>query len=87
MGIGALDYALHGPFAPSLVVAVDVDADRLERLRALFPAEDAARNGTRLEVVDASGRDPVEALRALSPDGFDDVIVFAAITELVEAGG
>ena len=86
MGIGALDYALHGPFTPSLVVAVDVDAERLERLRTLFPEEEARRRGCRLEVVDASGKDPVEALRAISPDGYDDVVVFAAITELVEAG-
>ena len=28
----------------------------------------------------------MEALRAISPDGYDDVVVFAAITELVEAG-
>lgn len=86
MGIGALDYALNGPFTPSLVVAVDVDAERLERLRTLFPAEEARRRGCRLEVVDASGTDPVEALRAISPDGFDDVVVFAAIRELVETG-
>lgn len=86
MGIGALDYALHGPFAPSLVVAVDVDAERLERLRTLFPADEAGRRGCRLEVVDVSGRDPVEALREISPDGFDDVVVFAAIKELVETG-
>jgi len=86
MGIGALDYALNGPFTPSLVVAVDVDAERLERLRTLFPAEQARRRGCRLEVVDASGTDPVEALRAISPDGFDDVVVFAAIRELVETG-
>lgn len=86
MGIGALDYALHGPFAPSVVVAVDVDAERLERLRTLFPAEEAAQRGCRLEIVDASGTDAVEALRAISPDGFDDVVVFAAIKELVETG-
>ena len=86
MGIGALDYALNGPFTPSLVVAVDVDAERLDRLRRLFPAEEAERRGCRLEVVDASGQDTVELLRAISPDGFDDVVVFAAITALVEAG-
>lgn len=86
MGIGALDYALNGPFTPSLVVAVDVDAERLDRLRRLFPAEEAERRGCRLEVVDASGQDTVELLRAISPDGFDDVVVFAAVTQLVEAG-
>lgn len=86
MGIGALDYTLNGPFTPSLVVAVDVDTERLDRLRRLFPAEEAERRGCRLEVVDASGQDTVELLRAISPDGFDDVVVFAAITQLVEAG-
>lgn len=86
MGIGALDYALNGPYTPSLVVAVDVDAERLDRLRRLFPAEEAERRGCRLEVVDASGQDTVELLRAISPDGFDDVVVFAAVTQLVEAG-
>ena len=86
MGIGALDYALNGPFTPSLIVAVDVDPERLDRLRRLFPAEEAERRGCRLEVVDASGQDTVELLRAISPDGFDDVVVFAAITQLVEAG-
>ncbi len=35
MGIGALDYALHGPFRPRLVAAVDVSNERLDRLRAL----------------------------------------------------
>jgi threonine dehydrogenase-like Zn-dependent dehydrogenase len=86
MGIGALDYALNGPFTPSLVVAVDVDAERLERLRALFPPEEARRRGCRLEIVDATGQDPVEVLRAISADGFDDVVVFAAVKQLVEAG-
>jgi threonine dehydrogenase-like Zn-dependent dehydrogenase len=87
MGIGALDYALNGPYSPRLVVAVDVNEERLARLRALFPPEEAARRGCRLEYVDATAVDTVETLRALSDGkGFDDVVVFAAVKELIEAG-
>ena len=53
MGIGAIDYALHGPYRPRLVVAVDVNAERLERLRRLFPPEEAAERGTQLVFLDA----------------------------------
>lgn len=87
MGVGALDYALHGPYAPRLVVAVDVSDERLARLRALFPPDEVRRDGCRLELVNAAREDPVQALRALSGgDGFDDVVVFAAVKELIEVG-
>jgi L-sorbose 1-phosphate reductase len=87
MGVGALDYALNGPFEPRLIVAVDVNDERLARLRALFPAEEARRRGCRLELVNAAQDDPVQALRAISGgDGFDDVVVFAAVKELIEVG-
>ena len=87
MGIGAIDYALHGPYRPRLVVAVDVSAERLDRLRTLFPPERAAAHGTRLVLVDATGVDPVAALLALvDGQGYDDVMVFAAAKELVETG-
>lgn len=89
MGVGALDYALHGPYEPSLVVAVDVDRRRLDRLRALLPPEDAAARGTRLVYLDASGAtDARGELRGPTDGrGFDDVLVMAAHAELLELGG
>ena len=87
MGVGALDYALHGPFRPRRVVAVDVSPSRLERLRELFSPEEAARGGCQLEFVDATEVDPVSALKEINGgDGYDDVVVFAAVRELVETG-
>ncbi|HEV2797419.1 MAG TPA: zinc-binding dehydrogenase [Nocardioides sp.] len=87
MGIGAIDYALHGPYQPRLVVAVDVNAERLERLRRLFPPEEAAERGTRLVFVDATAVDAGEVLGELSDgQGYDDVVVFAAVKELAELG-
>jgi L-sorbose 1-phosphate reductase len=87
MGIGAIDYALHGPYQPRLVVAVDVNQERLERLRTLFPPEEAEARGTRLVFLDATGVDVTQALLELVDGrGYDDVVVFAASQPLVEAG-
>jgi len=85
MGAGALDYALNGPYQSNLIVAVDLDAERLQRLRDLFPPEQAAQRGTRLVFLDASGIDMGAELRDMTDQrGFDDVVVFAAHRALVE---
>lgn len=85
MGVGALDYALHGPYRSKTVVAVDVSAERLDRLERLFPKAAAAERGIDVHFVDASQVDVVPALRELTDGrGFDDVIVFAAHRGLVE---
>jgi threonine dehydrogenase-like Zn-dependent dehydrogenase len=92
MGIGALDYALHGPYHPETVVAVEVDKERLDRLRSLFPTDQSDEDATRLVFLDTAGMDrdeAVDALRAAAGEddpGFDDVVVFAAVKELVELG-
>lgn len=87
MGVAAVDYALHGPYAPRVVVAADVDAERLARLARFFPAEDAARRGVRLVYLDASVTDLVTGAQAVvGGAGFDDVLVMAARQQLVEAG-
>jgi L-sorbose 1-phosphate reductase len=85
MGAGALDYALHGPYASRLVAAVDTNAERLDRMRRLFPPEEAARRGVELHFIDATDVDVTEVLRALNDgNGYDDVMVFAAHRGLVE---
>lgn len=87
MGVGALDYALHGPFRPRLIVAVDVSDERLARLRTLFSPEEARSRGCQLEFVNAAEVDAVQVLTELAGgDGYDDVVVFAAVKELIETG-
>ncbi len=86
MGIGAIDYALHGPYAPEVIVAVDTDAGRIARLAELFDAEEAAARGTRLVLLDSTGTDLETALQAaVGGRGFDDVFVMAAVPALIEA--
>jgi L-sorbose 1-phosphate reductase len=69
------------------VVAVDVNAERLDRLRALFPPQKAEAAGVRLEFLDVSEVDARTALLDLTDQrGYDDVVVFAANAALVETG-
>jgi len=89
MGLGAVDYALHGGRAPGLLVVADIDEARLARARALFSAAAAAQVGTDLRFVNTGAMpDPVAGLMALSGGaGYDDVFVFAPSAPVVEQGG
>ncbi len=84
MGLGAIEYALAGPYRPGLVVVTDIDQGRLDRTAELIPA-DSAPEGTRLVYLNTSGQSPAADLRRVSDgSGFDDVFVFAPVAQLVE---
>jgi threonine dehydrogenase-like Zn-dependent dehydrogenase len=86
MGLGAIDYALHQPRKPGLIVVTDINANRLARAACLFPPEHAMKEGIKLFYVNTGKTDdPVKNLRDLTGNkGFDDVFVFAPIKQVVE---
>lgn len=85
MGLGAIDYALHRDRKPSMIVVTDINEKRLERARTLFPPEKAARDGIKLIFVNTKGMDAARELRNITGNtGFDDVIVFAPVKEVVQ---
>ncbi len=85
MGLGAIDYALHGDRHPSLLVVTDINEARLDRAASIYTVEDAARLGVELKYVNTSMEDPAAYLRGLTGGaGYDDVICFAAVKPLVE---
>ncbi len=86
MGLGALDYALHGPYQPSVLVLADIDEARLERAKKLFPPEEAQKDGVRLEYVNtAKLEDPAAYLKGLNGGkGYDDVFAYAPVAAVVE---
>jgi len=87
MGLGAIDYALHGPRQPRLLVVTDIDQPRLDRAASIFTPEAAREAGVDLRYVNTSQGDAVAALRALTGGaGFDDVFVYAPVAPLVEQG-
>jgi threonine dehydrogenase-like Zn-dependent dehydrogenase len=93
MGLGAIDYALHADRHPSLLVVTDVDESRLARARSIFPAAKAAELGIELKFLNTGkAADPVAEIRsaaggdAAGGAGFDDVFVFAPVSEVVRQG-
>jgi len=88
MGLGAVDYAMHGGRAPRLLVVTDVDQGRLDRAAKLFPADQAKKEGIDLRFVNTRNMaDPVAGLREITGGaGFDDVFVFAPVGPVCEQG-
>ncbi len=87
MGLGLIDYLVHGPMAPSLVVVTDIDQARLDRAASVLTVEDAAARGVKLVYQNTSGAGATEALKALTGGvGYDDVFVMAPVAPLVEQG-
>jgi len=87
MGLGAIDYALHGDRKPAIIVVTDIDDNRLSRAACLFTPEHAAEQGIKLMYVNTAKKEPVKYLRSLTGGkGFDDVFVFAPVKQVVEQG-
>jgi threonine dehydrogenase-like Zn-dependent dehydrogenase len=85
MGLGTIDYALHGPTQPRLLVVTDIDSEKLDRASRIFPKEEGERRGVLLRYVDTSSGTGEEELRELTGrEGYDDIFVFAPVSSLVE---
>ena len=86
MGLGAIDYAIHGDIKPSLLVVTDIDSARLSRAAELITVEEAEKNGVRLVYVNtAEVEDPVGYIKSLNGgEGYDDVLVYAPVKMVVE---
>ena len=85
MGLGALTYALHRDVRPSMIVVTDINQERLDRAAALFPPEDAAKDGIELHFVNTGNfEDPVgELMRISGGKGYDDVLCYAPVASVV----
>lgn len=86
MGLGALTYALYCDRRPGMIVVTDINQERLDRAKHLFPIEEAAAEGIELHFVNTADMDdPAASLREISGgDGFDDVFCYAPIASVVE---
>ncbi len=85
MGLGAIDYAVHGPRKPKLLVVTDVDQSRLDRAAKIFSPEDALKQGVDLQYLNTGSGNAVQDMCDLN-DGnkYDDVFVYAPVAPLIE---
>ena len=84
MGLVAIDIALHGDRKPSLLVVTDLNPERLRRAEEIYSPAEAEKRGIKLVFTDASDR---ESLMKISDGkGYDDVFVYAPVSQVVELG-
>lgn len=87
MGLGLIDYLVHGPMRPSLVVVTDIDQARLDRAASVLTPEDAAAHGVNLVYANTMTPDATAKLMGISGgEGYDDVFVLAPVAPVVEQG-
>lgn len=84
MGLLAIDYALHGPVNPQLLVITDRHQQKLDYAARLYPSE----SSTAVHYLNTKQtEDQFERLMALTGGkGYDDIFVFVPSAELVTPG-
>lgn len=88
MGLGAIDYAIHGNIQPSLIVVTDIDDARLKRAEEILSPAKAAECGVKLMYVNTAKIENAEQylIDLTGGKGFEDVFVYAPVKPVVEMG-
>ena len=85
----AIDYAIHGPKKPSVLVVTGRTQKKLDMAEKLYPVNEAEKNGVKLFYVNTGEIENIaEYLRKFSIEekGFDDVMIFAPNKDMVSYG-
>jgi len=86
MGIGAVDYTIHGPVKPSLLVVTDIDENRLKRSAKINTEEEAKKFGIKLIYLNTNKISSVEdyLMSLTEGKGYDDIFIFAPVESLIK---
>ena len=89
MGFLAIDYALHGPIKPKLVVVTGRTQHKLDLAERLYTKKEAEKEGIQLIYVNTKDLEDVsQYMKAITDEkkGFDDVFIFAPSQQLIKEG-
>ncbi|MBE4815359.1 MULTISPECIES: L-sorbose 1-phosphate reductase [unclassified Enterobacter cloacae complex] len=79
MGLLAIDYALHGPINPSLLVVTDTNKPKLSYARQHYPSEPQ----TLIHYLDGNDASRETLMALTGGHGFDDIFVFVPNEQLI----
>ncbi len=87
MGLGLIDYAMHGPQQPKLIAVTDIDKARIARAKELFPPEQAKACGIELVYINSAEENLQQRVSELTGGKMmNDVFVYAPIPIVFEQG-
>lgn len=86
MGLAAIDYLLNSDRRPAKLIVTDINDERLERAERILSPAYAAERGVELRYVNTSKYEnsDSELMNFSDGHGFDDIVVFAPVTPVVE---
>lgn len=85
MGFSTIDYCIHGPRRPSLLVVTSRNAEKLHRAQKIHTTEEARRHGVNLVYLyTPHAENTTQKLLEIHNQKYDDVFVMAADTSLVK---
>ena len=85
MGLGLIDYLLHGPLNPALIAVTDIDQGRLDYAGRIFDSRKPRTTQIPLHYINSRETQTAAELMQLTNGlGFDDVFVLAPMPELIE---
>lgn len=79
MGLLAIDYALHGPINPSLLVVTDTNEEKLSYARQHYPSEPQ----TLIHYINGNSAGRETLMELTGGHGFDDIFVFVPNEQLL----
>jgi threonine dehydrogenase-like Zn-dependent dehydrogenase len=81
MGLLAVDYALHGPMKPKNLIVTDINQDKLDRAKRLYPSDDV--NIQFINTAGLSTEEQADKLRDLvGGTGFDDIFLMVSVAPM-----
>ncbi len=83
MGLAMVDMLMSWPKKPKRILITDIDQQRLDRARSLFPEEKTRAVGIELLLMNTNTTSIEEILKRTDGHGFDDVFIFAPVKPLV----
>ena len=86
MGLAAINYVINREDRkPSLLVVTDIDQTRLDRAAGLYTVDFAASRGITLKYINTTKlENPVQEMKSMAGEGFNDVFVFAPVAPVIE---
>ncbi len=86
MGLLAIDYALHADEKPKKLIVTDIDQEKLDRAKELYPSDEVD-----IEFVNTKGlsvEDQEKLLRSkVNGQGYDDLFLLISVRPLAEMAG
>lgn len=86
MGCAKIDYLIHGPRRPSLLVVTGISEEKIKEIQTKYSPEEAQKNGVKLIYLHTpDATKVVQSLLKIHPEKYNDVFVMVSDKQLIQS--